>query len=202
MTTSNYLVQTMRTACIALFLSLTAVPAAHAGKDPVPATLEETQQLDGQTLLLNGSGPHVIKRVKIFNIGIYTPKLRTTSQELLASTGPIRIKLVMLKEVESELMSRRFLADIRSSTTKEERNQLVHQLLALGEGFATIGDWKVGDVMTIDWTRGKGTVFRSNNKQIGETLKDDLTMQAILKIWLGENVADNKLKRLLLGDKE
>ena len=114
----------------------------------------------------------------------------------------MRLKLVMVKEVDSELMSRRFLADIRSSTTKEERNQLVYQLMALGEGFARMGDWKVGDVMTIDWSQGKGTVFRSNNRQIGETLKDDLTMHAILKIWLGDNVADNKLKRLLLGDKE
>ena len=74
--------------------------------------------------------------------------------------------------------------------------------MAMGEGFAKMGDWKVGDVMTIDWSQGKGTVFRSNNRKIGETLKDDLTMHAILKIWLGDNVADNKLKRLLLGDKE
>ena len=56
--------------------------------------------------------------------------------------------------------------------------------------------------MTIDWSLNKGTVFRSNGRQIGETLKDDLTMQAILRIWLGDNVVDPKLKRLLLGEKE
>ncbi|WP_423678766.1 chalcone isomerase family protein [Undibacterium sp. WLHG33] len=176
--------------------------SAQAASEGVSQVLEESVQIDGQRLNLNGSGTHIIKRVKIFNIGLYTTKPRNNTADLLASPGPVRLKLVMVKEVESELMGRRFLADIRSSTTKEERNQLVYQLMAMGEGFAKMGDWKVGDVMTIDWSQGKGTVFRSNNRQIGETLKDDLTMHAILKIWLGDNVADNKLKRLLLGDKE
>lgn len=176
--------------------------SAQAASEGVSQVLEESVQVDGQRLNLNGSGTHIIKRVKIFNIGLYTTKPRNNTADLLASPGPVRLKLVMVKEVESELMGRRFLADIRSSTTKEERNQLVYQLMAMGEGFAKMGDWKVGDVMTIDWSQGNGTVFRSNNRQIGETLKDDLTMHAILKIWLGDNVADNKLKRLLLGDKE
>lgn len=185
--------------CVCFFLSLPGLSLAAKDSNLI---FDEAIQVDGKTLVPNGNGIHLIRRVKIFAIAVYLPKAVSTQQELFASSGPVRLKLVMLKEVESELMSRRFLADIRTSTSKEERNQLLTQLLALGEGFAAIGDWKVGDVMTIDWSRNKGTVFRSNGKQIGETLKDDLTMHAILRIWLGDNVVDPKLKRLLLGEKE
>lgn len=193
--------QYFSTACLACTLLIAAIPSAFA-RDVAGITLDETIQVDGHPLVLNGAGVSSVNRNKVFVLAYYVPKLKTTQQELLASPGPIRVKLVMLKAVESELMSRRFLADIRTSTTKDERIQLVSQLMAMGEGFAAVGEWRVGDSMTIDWQAIKGTTFRANNKQIGEPLKNDLTMQAIMRIWVGDVVNDMKLKRLLLGDKE
>jgi hypothetical protein len=198
---NTYLKTCLSAACIAAFLMLTGASSAFA-REVSGINLDETIQVDGQTLILNGAGVHVINRVKIFALGYYLPKAKNTQQELLASPGIIRIKIVMIKAVESELMSRRFLADIRTSTTKEERVQLLSQMLALGQGFAALGDWKVGDIMTIDWAPGKGTKFSSNGKQIGEVLKDDLTMQALMRIWVGDNSNDQKLKRQLLGERE
>jgi|GEM_PF-5954403 len=197
----NRLISGLRTACVAFSLLLLGGAPALADT-ATPAANEDTVQVDGQTLRLNGSGIHVINRVKIFTIGYYLPKLKTTQAELLASPGPIRLKLVMLKSVEGDLMASRFLADIRTSTTKEERNQLLVQLMGMGQAFSEVGDWKVGHVMTIDWVHNKGVTFHENGKQIGETLKDDLTMQAILRIWVGDNSNDPKLKRQLLGSKE
>lgn len=108
----------------------------------------------------------------------------------------------MLKTIESELMSRRFLADLRINTTKAERLQLAGQMLALGEGFGTIGEWAAGDVLTIDWLPGRGTSIRLNNKPTGEILKDELLMQAIFRMLVGDAAYDTKLKRMLLGEKE
>ena len=188
---------------LALATSLmVAATSSSQARDVNGVNMEESFVVDGQNLILNGAGVHVINRVNIFAIGYYLPKQKTTQAELLASPGPIRLKMVMIKAVESELMSRRFLADMRTSTTKDERIQLLGQLLALGQGFATVGDWKVGDVMSIEWNKSKGTSFYWNGKQIGETLKDDLTMQAIMRIWVGDNSASPKLKRQLLGEKD
>ena len=108
----------------------------------------------------------------------------------------------MLKLVESETMSRRFISDIHANTSKEDRLKIASQMLTLGMGFGDIGDWNIGDVMTIDWLPGKGTVIRWNNKQVADVFKEPLLMQSILKIWIGDNVYDAKLKRLLLGEKE
>lgn len=198
---NNYMKTCFNAICIATFLMLTGASSAYA-REVSGINLDETIQVDGQTLVLNGAGVHVINRVKIFAIGYYLPKAKNTQQELLASPGIIRIKIVMIKAVESELMSRRFLADIRTSTTKDERVQLLGQMLALGQGFAAIGDWKVGDIMTIDWAHNKGTKFSSNGRPVGEVLKDDLTMQALMRIWVGDNSNDQKLKRQLLGERE
>jgi hypothetical protein len=204
MRTKNLVKTTLKLAssvALATCLMAAAVSSSHA-RDVSGVNMEESYVVDGQNLILNGAGVHVINRVNIFAIGYYLPKQKTTQAELLASPGPIRMKLVMIKAVESELMSRRFLADMRTSTTKEERIQLLGQLLALGQGFATVGDWKVGDVMSIEWNKSKGTSFYSNGKHIGEPLKDDLTMQAIMRIWVGDNSASPKLKRQLLGEKD
>lgn len=204
MRTKNLIKTTVKLAyavTLASCFMLAAVSSSQA-REVNGVNMEEAIQLDGQNLILNGAGIHVINRVNIFAIGYYLPKQKTTQVDLLASPGPIRIKLVMIKAVESELMSRRFLADMRTSTTKDERIQLLSQLMAMGQGFAAVGDWKVGDVMSIDWNKSKGTSFFSNGKQIGETLKDDLTMQAIMRIWVGDNSASPKLKRQLLGEKD
>jgi hypothetical protein len=184
-----------------LFAFVVAAPAL-AAKEGVVAPFEDSVQVEGQTLLLNGSGPLSVNRVKIYNVGIYLPARKGLVPEVLALPGEVRVKIVMVKSVESEIMSRRFIADIHANTSKEDRIKIANQILALGLGFGTIGDWNVGDIMTIDWIPAKGTVISWNGKPVAEPFKDPLLMQSILRIWLGDNVYDTKLKRLLLGGKD
>jgi hypothetical protein len=180
---------------------LSATSAMAAKEAPVIA-LESSAQVEGQTLLLNGAGPLSVNRVKFYTVGIYLPAHKATAPEIIALPGIVRVKIVMLKSVESETMSRRFIADIHANTSKDDRLKIAPQMLTLGMGFGDIGDWNVGDVMTIDWLPGKGTLIRWNNKQVADEFKEPLLMQSILKIWIGDNVYDAKLKRLLLGEKE
>jgi len=188
-------------AWFALVILAAGVSNATA-KETKVNNFEESTQVEGQTLVLNGYGPLSVNRNKIYDVGIYLPAPKTTAQEVLALPGVVRVKLVMLKFVNSEMMSRRFLADIHANTSKEDRLLIANQMLTLGMGFDSIGDWNVGDIMTIDWLPGKGTVIHWNNKQVSDVLKDQLLMQSILRIWIGDNVYDTKLKRRLLGEKE
>jgi len=194
--------RTLSNVCIALLIMVAGVSNAATSKEPVVAPFEDSVQVDGQTLVLNGSGPLSVNRVKIYTVGIYLPARKSTVQEILALPGAVRVKIAMLKSVESETMSRRFIADVHANTSKDDRLIIANQILTLGMGFGAIGDWNVGDVMYIDWIPSKGTVISWNNKQAAEPLKNQLLMQSILKIWLGDNVYDTKLKRLLLGAKE
>ncbi len=187
--------------CIGIFIVIAGMLTVQAKDAPVNQ-FEETMQLEGQNLVLNGFGPYAINRVKMYTVGIYLPSRKSTAQDILALPGVVRVKIVMLKTVESETMSRRFIADIHANTSKEDRLKIAPQILTMGMAFGTVGDWNVGDIMTVDWLPGKGTVMRLNNKQVMEAFKDPLVMQSILKIWIGENVYDTKLKKLLVGDRD
>jgi hypothetical protein len=184
-----------------LLFSLTQLPAL--AKDPVLPPFEDTVQVEGQNLVLNGAGTLAVNRVKIYKVGFYLPARKSTAQDVLDLPGITRIKIQMLKSVESETMSRRFIADIHANNSKDDRVKIVNQLLTLGLGFGSIGDWNVGDVMTIDWIPAKGgTIISWNGKVVGDPFKDRILMQCILRIWIGDTPYDAKLKRLLLGEKE
>jgi len=187
--------------CIAICIMVAGMLSA-AAKDAPVNQFEEATQVEGQNLVLNGMGNYSINRVKMYTVGFYVPSRKTSAQDILALPGMMRVKLVMLKTVESETMSRRFIADIHANTSKDDRLKIANQILTMGMAFGTVGDWNVGDVMTIDWLPGRGTVMRLNGKQVMDAFKEQLVMQSILKIWIGENVYDTKLKKLLVGDKD
>lgn len=176
--------------------------AFGAPKEAAPNPFEETMQVEGQSLVLNGLGPYSVNRVKIYNVGIYVPGKKTTVPEILALPGVVRARLIMTKTETSEIMSRRFIADIRANTTKDDRIGIAQHLLTLGNGFGSLGDWTQGSIMDIDWLPGKGMYIAWNGKQVSGPMKEPLIMQSILRIWLGDNVYDSKLKSLLLGVKE
>jgi hypothetical protein len=56
-----------------------------------------------------------------------------------------------------------------------------------------------GDQFTIDWVPGVGTIVTVKGVQQGEPFKEPEFYNALLRIWLGPNPADWKLKDALLG---
>ena len=59
---------------------------------------------------------------------------------------------------------------------------------------------KKGDVIIGDYNPAVGTTISLNGKQLGSALPDVGFYNAILRIWLGANPADNLLKPALLGE--
>ena len=78
---------------------------------------------------------------------------------------------------------------------------MVGQTSKFGEMFADMGNVKKGDVITLDWVPGKGTVTSVNGKQIGEVLPDIAFNQSVMRIWLGEHPPQANIKPALLGEK-
>ena len=67
--------------------------------------------------------------------------------------------------------------------------------------FAALDPVKKGDIVTLDWIPGKGTVSAINGKQIGEALPDIAFYNAALRIWIGEDPVQTNVKRALMGGK-
>jgi hypothetical protein len=69
----------------------------------------------------------------------------------------------------------------------------------MGQIFSEHKKLNAGDNFSIDWVPGVGTVISVKGVQQGEPFKEPEFFNALLRIWLGPNPADWKLKDALLG---
>jgi hypothetical protein len=187
------------TACMvsAVTLNLPVRAAEVAG-----VKLDETAQVANQELKLNGAGIRHKVFFKVYVAGLYLTNKKATVPEVLAIPGAKRIQIVLLRDISSEDFGQAFMAGIRKNSDMSERAKIINQMLTFGQLFASIPELKKGDVLTTDWVPGSGTLIMLNGKKISEVIPDIAFYNALLRIWLGHNPADEKLKKAMLGEKE
>ena len=178
----------------ALAMTLSATAAEVAG-----VKLEDSIKVAGKDLKLNGAGVRTRAVFKVYAMGLYLGKKETTVDGILASPGPRRFNIVMLREVSGEDFGQAFMTGINANTDKAEKGKLMNHMAKLGEIFVNVGGLKKGDSMDVDWVPDKGTVIHLNGKALAEPLPDLAFYNALLKIWLGDKPADSALKPALLG---
>ncbi|HJV80560.1 chalcone isomerase family protein [Noviherbaspirillum sp.] len=186
-------------ALFAVAATLVAFPAFGVEVDGIQ--LEDSVRIANDDLKLNGAGTHYKVFFKVYAAALYLPDKKTTASEVLALPGAKRLTMVMLRDVSSETFAQSFMTGLKRNTSFEDRTKIINQLLTFGQMFATIPEVKKGDVLTFDWIPGAGTLFRINGKKVSELIPDVTFYNAFLRIWLGQKPADEKLKRLMLGEK-
>lgn len=176
-----------------------ALPQHAAAVDVAGVKLEDAVKVAGKDLKLNGAGVRTRAVFKVYAMGLYLGKKETTVDAVLASQGPRRFNIVMMREVSGEDFGQAFMTGINANTDKAEKSKLINQMAKLGEIFVSVGGLKKGDSMNVDWVPDKGTVIELNGKTLAEPLPDLAFYNALLKIWLGDKPADAALKPALLG---
>lgn len=159
----------------------------------------DTATVAGKTLKLNGAGMRAILFIKFYAIGMYTEEKKTTPADVQALTGPRRISLHIQREASSEEFGQLFITAMNKNSTKDEKSKIISQTTKFGEIFASLDVVKKGDLVTVDWIPGTGSVVNVNGKKIGDTLPDIAFFNALSRIWLGEMPAQESVKRQLLG---
>jgi len=163
--------------------------------------IEETAHVANQELKLNGAGIRYKAIFKVYVGGLYLAEKKTTTADVLATPGPKRLTLVTLREISSDDLGRAFMDGLNKNSDRSEKTKIITQMQHLGEMFASIPELKKGEVVTIDWVPGSGTLVAVNGKKIAEVFPDVVFYNALLKIWLGDKPADSQLKRVMLGEK-
>ncbi len=181
-------------------LALGSLSTAHA-VEVQGAKLEDTATVAGKTLVLNGAGARIKAVFKVYAIGLYLTEKKTTTADVLALNGPKRFKIVFLRDLTSDEFGQAFLAGINKNLEKDEKTKFVNQITKFGDLFTEFEGVKKGEVIIGDYNPAVGTTITLNGKQLGSALPDVGFYNAILRIWIGANPADNMLKPLLLGDK-
>lgn len=164
--------------------------------------LDDTVQVGNQALKLNGAGVRMKFVFKVYVGALYLPEAKSTTADVLALPGSKRVSLIMLREMSNDDLGQRFMDGLRNNLDINERSKLVKPMITFGQMFSLVPVLKKGDVLVFDWIPGVGIVCQFNGQKIGETINDPAFYAAVLKIWLGNQPADESLKRKMLNSKD
>ena len=192
MTLSKFCVSTL--AALAMTCS-----AAAATIDVSGAKIEDTVELQGSKLQLNGAGVRYRAVFKVYAAGLYVGKKVGTPEEMFAAPGPKRMSITLLRDIDSTELGKAFTKGFEENSSKSEMSKLIPGLIKMGQIFSDQKKMTVGENFTIDWIPGTGTIITVKGKQQGEPFKEPEFYAALMRIWLGPSPADFKLKNALLG---
>ena len=182
-----------------LLAGMLALGAQAAVVDVGGVKMEDTTDLRGNKLVLNGAGIRYKAVFKVYAAGLYLGKKAATPEEVLAAPGAKRMVITMMREIDSNELGKLFTRGVQDNAPKTEMSKLVPGLIKMGQIFSDQKKLMTGDVFMIDWIPGTGTIITVKGVPQGEPFKEPEFFNALMRIWLGPEPADWKLKDALLG---
>ncbi|RBL86230.1 hypothetical protein DDE05_11810 [Streptomyces cavourensis] len=188
-----------RATALSLILAacLAGAPALAADLDVagvrVPAQLSE----GGHTLVLNGAGVRTKFVVKVYVAALYASASSQDAAALINSNEPRRMRLQLLRDVDSKSLDAALQEGLRDNTPKAELAALQGSAGRLSALMAEIGSAREGDVIDLDFD-ARGVSVTDNGKPRGR-IDDPAFARALLRVWLGDHPAQSSLKKALLG---
>lgn len=163
---------------------------------------EKTLSQLGTTLQLNGAGVRYKAVVRVYTAGLYLEKTAATFQEIQSMPGAKRMRIVMLREIDSAELGKLFARGVEDNMDKAAYAKIITGVLRMSQIFTENKRLFPGEEFCIDWIPGKGTVLTVKGRVQGEPFKEPEFFNALLSIWFGPQPADWKLKEALLGKSE
>ena len=179
-----------------LFLVLSAFPAfpAEVAGVKIPDT--------DQQLVLNGAGLRKRAIFQVYAIGLYLPERKATAAEVIAATGPRRIAIYMLRDVDADQFSGALADGIKDNHSEAEAKALEPRVKQLAATMAEMKEAKKGMRIVLDLLPAVGTQLSVDGKPVGAPIAGDDFHRALLRIWLGDKPVQDDLKKALLGEKQ
>ena len=193
--------RTLPTAILTLAAILSLAPglARAATVDVAGVQLEDRITVNGSPLQLNGAGVRYKAVFKVYTAGLYLGQKAETTEAVLAATGPRRMTITMLRDIDSAELGKLFSRGMEDNMDRAAFSKLIPGVLRMSQIFSDHKKLQAGDQFMIDWIPGTGTVITVKGKPQGEPFKEPEFFNALLGIWLGNVPADWKLKDALLG---
>ncbi|MCC5812000.1 MAG: chalcone isomerase family protein [Ectothiorhodospiraceae bacterium] len=184
-------------ATLILGLALAAVSQAAADTREVEGVeLPERIELADTELLLNGAGVRTRFFVRVYVGALYTSEPVSDGAAAIAMEAPRRIHLELLRNVGRDTMVDALVDGLDNAMSEAERVQYADEIDRFKGFFG--GDFQQGDRGTMDAIPGIGLVVSMNGEEVGR-IESDSFAGFVLAIWLGEEPADRRLKRGMLG---
>jgi hypothetical protein len=184
---------------LSIGLSVAALPAASQTFDTAGIKYDSSVQVAGTALQLNGAGVRYKAIFKVYTAGLYLNAKAGTPEAVLANTGPKRMHIVMLREIDANELGKLFTRGMEDNAPRESFVKSIPGTIRMGEIFAAKKKLVPGENFSVEYVPGTGTTVLVNGKPAGEAIKEPEFFNSLLLIWLGKQPADRNLKESLLG---
>lgn len=190
----------LRRRLFALLLLLAAAFGAHAARIE-DQTFDDRIRLADTDLQLNGVGLRAVAWLKGYAAGLYLVEKAATPAAVLAQKGPKRVQLKMMVDVDSKEFVKAFGKGMRRNHSAAEQAALRERMVRFDAIVTALGKLKKGDVVDLDWLPGQGLRLTLNGRARGEMLPGEDLYAGLLKIFIGRDPVDTRLKAGLLGSR-
>lgn len=163
--------------------------------------LEDSADVRGSKLLLNGAGTRYKGPFKVYVAGLYLGKKAGTLEDVVNQPGPKRISITMVRDIDAGELGKLLTRGMQDNMAPGEMSKLVPGLVRMGQMFSEYKNLGVGDSFMIEWVPAMGSIITVKGKVQGEPYKEPEFFKALMSIWLGSVPADFKLKDALLNAK-
>jgi hypothetical protein len=194
-----------------VFLMAVAVPMAiglpttvlsQAAEPPAKiagVSFERHLNLMGKDLRLNGVGVRAVAWFKGYAAALYLTAKASTADQVVATPGPKRLVLRMLREVPSVEFVKALRQGMARNSPEDSHPKMAARIDSFADAVAAIGTVREGDVVNLDFDPTRGTLFTLNGTQRGEAFAGEDFYAALLRAFVGDKPYDEKLKAGLLG---
>lgn len=171
---------------------------------------DDTLQLGGSPLVLNGVGEKAGKLFRAYTAALYLGSKASTSDAVTAMSGPKRLQLRILlvvsksvpigpSSVDAEELVKPVIIGVGRNCSEVERAALGERFTRFLQNLRAVGKVRKRDIINIDFLPATGTIVTVNGRQWGEAVPGADLYSAFLKVFVGELPFDRRLKAGLLG---
>ena len=184
----------------ALALGLAAALGAPAlAREVGGQNVPEQVTVAGVPLQLNGAGVRHKAVFKVYTAALYVPKKSTSVDDAISTQTPKRLAITLLREIDANELGRMFTRGLEENLDRATSVRLVPGILRMSQVFSDHKRLKEGESFQVDWVPGTGALLTIKGQTLAEPFAEPAFFQALLRIWLGDKLADWQLKDALLG---
>ena len=184
------------------FLILLSIAFPAFAAEVAGVKLDDKVRIANSELALNGAGLRKRAFFQVYAIGLYLPEKKTVAADAVAVTGPKRVAIHMLRDVDAGQFTDALTDGMKDNHSEADMKALDPRLKQLSAIMSEMKEAKKGMRITLDWVPAAGTQVTVDGKATGLPIAGEDFYRALLKIWLGENPVQDDLKKALLGEQQ
>jgi hypothetical protein len=184
-----------------LLMTAPALWAQAAGTSIGGVSFGGRAEVGGQQLRLNGVGMRASPVLKGFAAGLYLAQNSSSTEQVLRTPGPKRLRMRMLLDVPIQVFTHAVRKGIRRNVSEAQQASLSERIGTFDSILRSIGKVFDGDVIDLDYLPEAGLVIQINGKPRGTPIPGEDLYAALMLVFLGERPVDAKLKAGLLGQR-